>query len=259
VTTSPDDFFKHEVAKFPLLTTSKLPACKWTDKGNHQYGNALEKNKNHGIITGNLNNLLVLDIDVKDNGLEEWNKFIERNGEPQTVTISTPSGGLHYYFLYSSKNESNEQLLREHLYTQTKLRGVGIDIRSDGGYIVAPHSVLNNKKYTYVNNSDKNNLMEMPTGLILWLIEGKNKDKDKPATTVQKTISTIPKKCNSNDNIVYMISDEKLQDILDMVPKEYCDNYLKWLSVTNVLKGLDRQEIWTSLVRKVVNTTKRTI
>jgi hypothetical protein len=33
-------------------------------------------------------------------------------------------------------NEVNEQLLRKHLYTQTKLRGVGIDIRSDGGYIV---------------------------------------------------------------------------------------------------------------------------
>jgi hypothetical protein len=182
--------------------------------------------------------------------LEEWNKYIERNGEPKTVIISTPSGGLHYYFTYHTKNESNEQLLREHCYTQTKLRGVGIDIRSDGGYIVAPHSVLNTKQYTYVNNSDKNNLMEMPTELILWLIEGKNKDKDKPATKVQKTISTITKKGNNNDNIVYMISDEKLQDILDLMDKEYCDNYLKWLSVTNVLKGLNKQEIWDKFSQK---------
>jgi hypothetical protein len=70
---------------------------------NHQYDNALQKNKNYGIITGKLNNFLVLDIDQKDSGLEVWNKYIERNGEPKTVIISTPSGGLHYCFTYHSK------------------------------------------------------------------------------------------------------------------------------------------------------------
>jgi hypothetical protein len=110
-------FEMKKLAKFPLQPNSKLPACKWTDKSNHLYD--LSMNKNYGIITGKLNNLLVLDIDVKDHGLEEWNKYITRNGEINTVTVATPSGGLHYYFLYHSINEANEQLLREHLYTQT--------------------------------------------------------------------------------------------------------------------------------------------
>jgi superfamily II DNA or RNA helicase len=38
--------------------------------------------------------------------------------------------------------------------------------------------------------------------------------------------------------------------ILDMLPKEYSDNYLKWLTVTNVLKGLNKLDIWDSFSRK---------
>src|SRR5690348_13010891 len=115
-----------KVAKFPLLPNSKLPACKWTNNNNHVFDKSVA-NQNYGLITGKLNNLLVLDIDVKDNGLEEWNKYTKRNGNINTVSVSTPSGGLHYYFLYHSQNEANEQVLRDHLYTQTKLRSVGID------------------------------------------------------------------------------------------------------------------------------------
>jgi hypothetical protein len=234
-------FEMKKLAKFPLQPNSKLPACKWTDKSNHLYDISI--NSNYGIITGKLNNLLVLDTDVKDNGLEEWNKYITRNGEMNTVTVATPSGGLHYYFLYHSKNEANEQLLREHLYTQTKLRGVGLDIRSDGGYVVGPQSTINNKQYEYVN---KSSLMEMPTELILWLIEGQN---DKKATTKEHD-NKVPTVKQSNNDLVFMIDDEKLQQILNKLPKEYNDNYLKWLIVSNVLKGLNKVDIWDSFSKK---------
>jgi hypothetical protein len=230
-----------KLAKFPLQPNSKLPACKWTDKNNHLYD--VSMNINYGIITGKLNNLLVLDIDVKDHGLEEWNKYITRNGDINTVTISTPSGGFHYYFLYHSTNEANEQLLREHLYTQTKLRGAGLDIRSDGGYVVGPHSTINNKQYEYVN---KSSLTEMPTELILWLIEGQN---DKKAT-IKEHAKKVPTVKHSQNDLIFMIDDKKLQEILNKLPKEYNDNYLKWLSVSNVLKGLNKLDIWDSFSKK---------
>jgi hypothetical protein len=237
-----------KVAKFELLPNSKLPACKWSDKKNHVYDGRLQENKNYGIITGKLNNLLVLDIDVKDHGLEEWKKYIERNGEPNTVTVSTPSGGLHYYFLYHSKNEANEQLLRDYLYTQTKLRNVGIDIRSDGGYVVGPHSIINNKQYL-LGNSAKNNIIEMPTELILWLLEGRNSNNNKE-TVVNKATSTVTIQRSPNNGLVYMIDDAKLSEFLAMLPKEYHNNYLKWLSVTNILKGLDKQDMWDNFSKK---------
>jgi hypothetical protein len=180
-----------KLAKTALLSNSKLPACKWSDKNNRVFDNTL-KNTNYGIITGKLNNLLVLDIDMKDDGLKEWNEYIKRNGEPKTVTISTPSGGLHYH----SKNEANEQLQLEHLYTQTKLRNIGIDTRSDGGYVVGPESIINNKQYAYVNNSKKNNLIEMPTELILWLIEGHSNKK----TTKEHVHKAVHKPTPQNDS-----------------------------------------------------------
>ncbi len=45
--------------------------------------NCLEKirdNSNIGILTGKISNITVIDIDIKDNGLETWNKLLEING-----------------------------------------------------------------------------------------------------------------------------------------------------------------------------------
>jgi hypothetical protein len=119
-----------------------------------------------------------------------------------------------------------------------------LDIRSDGGYVVGPKSIINNKQYEYAN---KTNFIEMPTELLLWQIEGKD-DKTPQKETPNKTVSTQVMK--SKSDLIYMISDEKLTEILNMLPQEYCDNYLKWLSVTNVLKGLNKQQIWDSFSRK---------
>jgi hypothetical protein len=233
-----------KLAKFPLLPNSKLPACKWTDKTNHIFDKQ-DKNKNYGLLTGKINNLLVLDIDVKDNGLEEWKKYVQRKGEPKTITITTPSGGFHYYFLYHSSNHADEQLLRNYLHTQTKLRNAGLDIRSDGGYVVGPNSKINHKTYTYVNHSDKDQLQEIPTDLLLWLLEGYTKEGEtKKEPTPQKTQKDLQK------DLVSLVSDEKIIELLQLLPNEFCDNYLKWLSVTNVLKGLNKQDLWNTFSRK---------
>ena len=47
---------------------------------------------NIGIVTGAINNLLVLDVDVKDDGLIEFNKYIAEYGNIDTVVVATPSG-----------------------------------------------------------------------------------------------------------------------------------------------------------------------
>jgi hypothetical protein len=51
---------------------AKEPACKWTDEKNHTRSAIDPAQFNTGVLTGPINNLLVVDVDVKDDGLTEF-------------------------------------------------------------------------------------------------------------------------------------------------------------------------------------------
>ncbi len=80
----------------------------------------------------------MVDLDVKDDGVQESVKYIEQHGEPKTLKVTTPTKGLHYYFNYSHEDPHCQAVFKAHLKNSNKFRGRGIDIRSEGGYIVAP-------------------------------------------------------------------------------------------------------------------------
>ena len=92
---------------------------------------------NIGIATGEINGLLVIDVDIKhdqgkfgDESLEDLET--ELGNLPHTWTALTGSGGLHYYFKYPKGHEIRNSV--------TQL-APGIDVRANGGYIVAPPSI----------------------------------------------------------------------------------------------------------------------
>ena len=126
--------------KFKVRKNGKEPTCKWKDELNHTKNDINPEQYNTGVLTGPINNLLVVDIDVKDDGLIEFQKYLAEFGDIQTFTVATPSGGLHLYFNHSTPNVVDTFKINQYLKTKTKFRGVGIDIRSAGGYIVAPPS-----------------------------------------------------------------------------------------------------------------------
>ena len=87
---------------------------------------------NIGIPTGKVNKLIVLDVDPKNGGFESLADLEKRHGKlPSTMTVTTGSGGLHYYFFYAGDDIRN---------SAGKL-GPGLDIRGEGGYVVAPPSI----------------------------------------------------------------------------------------------------------------------
>jgi predicted P-loop ATPase len=92
---------------------------------------------NVAIATGA--GLLVVDIDGKA-GEESLSKLEDENGVlPDTVSCVTGSGGVHYYFRVDVSIKSSAGNL-----------GDGIDIRCDGGYVVAPPSLHSSgKEYTW--------------------------------------------------------------------------------------------------------------
>jgi hypothetical protein len=153
--------------KIALIKNGKIPINKWSEKKNHLKEVPDMKKYNVSILTGPINDLLVVDIDVKDDGLKEWLKFTSKQGEPKTTKVQTPSGGLHYYFKYKHEDESMNYVIKHLLNNRTKLKGIGIDIRSEGGYVVAPPSKINEKEYKLVNDTE---IIELPLDLVEWLI-----------------------------------------------------------------------------------------
>lgn len=89
---------------------------------------------NVGIVTGKISGLSVIDID-EDEGHTELEPFISDTLIFPTVT--SPSGGKHYYFQYHEDCPTKTGVLPS------------VDTRGDGGYITAPPSVREDGKYIW--------------------------------------------------------------------------------------------------------------
>jgi putative DNA primase/helicase len=89
------------------------------------------KTFNIGVRTGKVSGITIIDIDVGEGklGAESWSELIQDKGEPNTLMSKTGGGGMHVFFRYNSA-----------LKQGTNRLGKGIDVRNDGGYIVAPPS-----------------------------------------------------------------------------------------------------------------------
>src|SRR3546814_8370338 len=87
---------------------------------------------NVAIRTGQASGLVVLDVDPDHGGEETLAQVIEQHGPlPPGRTIQTGGGGRHLYLRHPGgvvRNDAGRKL------------GAGIDIRGDGGYVLAPPS-----------------------------------------------------------------------------------------------------------------------
>jgi len=137
----------HKLSVLPLNYKSKTPKVKW-NKFRNKFMNpqaakrffGKPKKSNIGIVTGQISQIIVLDIDKKNNGLET----IKRLKIPDTVTVKTGGGGFHYYFRYPDGFDEINNFQDEEALP-------GIDLRADGGYVVAPLSYHpNGERYEFV-------------------------------------------------------------------------------------------------------------
>jgi putative DNA primase/helicase len=118
-------------------------------------------NANIGIATGAVSNLVVLDIDPKNGGDKTFKELIEKHGKlPETPCVKTGSGGQHFYFKYPIHPVKN----RTNLFQ-------GIDVKSDGGYVVAAPSRHASGNYYEWTTSFDVPLAEMPDWLLDSLLE----------------------------------------------------------------------------------------
>jgi hypothetical protein len=101
---------------------------------------------NIGIATGAISGLVVLDVDPRHDGdksLEQWRAHYGYDFL-HTVTSHTGGGGLHLFYTHPGQS----------IQIQNKVGlAPGLDIRGDGGYIVAPPSLhASGQHYAWKNN-----------------------------------------------------------------------------------------------------------
>ena len=87
---------------------------------------------NVGIRTGAESSLVVLDVDPRHGGDATLDHLVSEHGPlPAGRTVATGGGGMHLYFRHPGHKVSNDAGRR---------LGDGLDIRGDGGYVLAPPS-----------------------------------------------------------------------------------------------------------------------
>jgi hypothetical protein len=119
---------------------------------------------NIGIATGEVSKLLVVDVDPRHDGWQSLESLMHRIGEvfPPTVEAITGGDGRHFYFQMPDADIRNSSGEHSNL-------GRGIDIRANGGYVVAAPSLhASGKRYEWA--SDDSPAAHLPYNLLRELI-----------------------------------------------------------------------------------------
>jgi hypothetical protein len=111
---------------------------------------------NLAVVTGVVSGLVVLDLDPQHGG-EASIAQLERTKGPlaETVEARTGGGGRHFYFAHSG------EILRNRVGIAP-----GLDLRGDGGYVVAPPSIhASGEPYRWERSPDVCRLAALPDWL----------------------------------------------------------------------------------------------
>lgn len=161
----------------PKLSPSKPPSCSCplgancTNKGKHPLtSNGLKDATtdeaqirawwgqwpaaNVGIVTGAVSGIVVLDVDPRHGGDVSLATMMDTFGEfAETVEASTGGGGMHLLFMHPGSRFPNSNGDTGWLFKATSLSG--LDVRGDGGYIVAPPSLhASGERYGWKRGAD---------------------------------------------------------------------------------------------------------
>lgn len=173
------DYARQGWRVIPILPGSKRPALtRWTEQATTDTATIKEWWDGHddygvGIATGPTSGFWVLDVDDFDSfrDLEQRYEML-----PDTRTSITGSGGFHFLFRWPTdgrdiRNDAGRRL------------GPGLDVRGDGGQIVAPPSVHPNGNTYQWDAGLGDDIAEAPE----WLLELVCAE---PATeTVERTVA----------------------------------------------------------------------
>ena len=165
---------------------------------------------NIGIACGLPSNCIVIDLDPRNGSDNSIARLASRKQTfTPTVTARTANGGTHFYYAHEPALKNSKSVLAP-----------GIDVKTTGGYVVAPPSVLEGgRKYTWVLSPLGDSLPRLPR----WAFEAL---KPKPQPVVIYSKDTAPKDVS------------RLVDFVSKAPEGQRNNSLFWAACRAAETGL---------------------
>jgi archaellum biogenesis ATPase FlaH len=199
----------------PLTPKDKTPAIQWKDYQTRkptrdELNEWFTSGKNNiGIVTGKISGIAVVDLDS-----DAAKDFAQKNGFPDTPSVRTGKG-CHLYYKYPDDVEVRNFQKRDDL--------PDIDLRGDGGYVVAPPSIHSSGSvYKWIDSKGLDDLPLSPAFPDMILIKKNEK------TPITELLSGVPGG-KRNDSLFRAVCG------LKKVGANYddCLNFAYWLNERN--------------------------
>ena len=130
------------------------------------------RKQNIALLCGKQSQIVVIDIDLKDNGMKYWDNLLSQNNcqDLNTLKVISGSGGSHYYFKWNDL--MNGWFSKNRIFSSPENK-VGIDFRADNGYIVIPPSIHHDTQilYRFEKNNEPFNIRERINEMPFWLFQ----------------------------------------------------------------------------------------
>jgi Bifunctional DNA primase/polymerase, N-terminal/Primase C terminal 2 (PriCT-2) len=171
---------------------------------------------NIGVVTGKETGIFVLDADTTEghgvDGIGELKKLIDERGLPDTLMAESPSGSLHYYFRHPGGDIKVQN-------SDSKI-APGIDIRGDGGMVLAPPSIKPDVgEYKWLNDLP---VADAPA----WLIEAA---REAPKTEKTKSANgTLPSVGGVESDNSHLADPDLIAAAIRAIPNSETVNFREW-------------------------------
>ena len=165
--------------KHPLTAHGLLDATTDAEQIRRWWG--ANPTANVGLRTGPEAGIFVIDVDPRHGGLETWLAIVAEHGEPPiTKEAITGGGGNHLFFRYPTGRR---------IASGANVLGAGVDIRGEGGYVVAPPSNHQaGSDYRWDGDSIMRPVAEAPE----WLIEAISAGHAAERLDMARTLMGVP-------------------------------------------------------------------
>ena len=227
----------------PSAGNEKRPIVKWQNLEKISAGTTANyfdkyatKRPGIAILTGERSNgLVVIDIDNKNghNGLKSIQEWEKQHGYfPETWQVETPSGGIHLYFKAKDQYKTRTDDLD------------GVDIRAEGGLVIAPPTVINGKSYEFITH---NMSIAEANESVLKLLELKDRKKEKLLPHEESNINKMPSDTitvlegGRTSYLVSIIGQQNFKG--NKINKDHLKNMIREINQTDCNPPLTDQEL----------------